>query len=336
MSLPSGMGDLAATGSLQADVAQKLRVDALRKNLIPGKTKEAKLREACQGFESVFISQLFKEMRATVPKDGMLHGHYEDQYYSMFDKAMCDQLAADGGIGLADMMYRQLKGQVMGKDGKAEPGDILPANRPVPAHGSSLSGVPRIPVPGGAAPTGKRGIPAERFSPEMAAAMARPGVSPLASAHAPTTGTGDIAAAATQAAAPMAAPVNGEITSEYGWRDDPFKGDRAWHAGMDIAAPAGSAVSSCWGGTVVFAGAKGGYGNVVEVEHPGGWKSIYGHLSHYSVKAGDHVAAGGKIAEVGSTGRSTGPHLHFELRRGEGTVDPQRMLAASGLIQDAS
>lgn len=336
MSLPSGMGDLAATGSLQADVAQKLRVDALRKTLSGGKTKEAKLREACKGFESVFISQLFKEMRATVPKDGILHGHYEDQYYSMFDKAMCDQLADDGGIGLADMMYRQLKGQVTGKDGKAGPGDILPANRPVAAHGSSLPGVARIPVPGGAAPAGKRGIPADHFSPEMAAAMARPGVSPLAPAHAPTDGAADLTVAATQAATPMTAPVNGEITSEYGWRADPFKGDRAWHAGMDIAAAQGSSVSACWGGTVVFAGTKGGYGNVVEVEHPGGWKSVYGHLSSYSVKAGDHVAAGGKIAEVGSTGRSTGPHLHFELRRGSETVDPERLLAASGLVQDAS
>ena len=114
MSVPEGMADVAATASLHSDVAQKLEIDALRQTLSGGKDKEAKLREACQGFESVFISKLFSQMRATVPKDGLLRGQYEDQYYSMFDKAMCDKMAEAGGIGLADMMYRQLKGKVLG------------------------------------------------------------------------------------------------------------------------------------------------------------------------------------------------------------------------------
>ena len=101
---------------------------------------------------------------------------------------------------------------------------------------------------------------------------------------------------------------------------------------MDIAAAEGDAVRACWGGRVVFAGVKGGYGKVVEVEHPGGWMSVYGHLRNYSVQEGDSVATGGKIAEVGSTGRATGPHLHFELRRGEATVDPEVLLAEAGLF----
>ena len=103
---------------------------------------------------------------------------------------------------------------------------------------------------------------------------------------------------------------------------------------MDIAAAEGDSVSPCWDGTVVFAGVKGGYGNVVEVEHPGGWKSVYGHLRSFSVKSGESVSAGEKIAEVGSTGRSTGPHLHFELRRDGETVNPENMLAAAGLLHD--
>ena len=102
---------------------------------------------------------------------------------------------------------------------------------------------------------------------------------------------------------------------------------------MDIAAAEGDPVAACWDGTVVFAGVKGGYGNMVEVAHPGGWKSIYGHLRNYSVRPGDAVRAGGKIAEVGSTGRATGPHLHFELRRGETAVDPEGLLAQAGLVQ---
>ncbi len=329
MSLPEGMGDLAATAGLQADVAQKLQMDAVRQAVAGGKTKEAKLREACQGFESVFISQLFKEMRATVPKDGLLHGQYEEQYYSMFDKAMSDKMAADGGIGLADMMYRQLKGQVAGKGAQAQAGDA--AGRPAAAHGAFGPGTQRVPVSGQPAPAAPRGIEAQHFSPAVAAALARPGVSGLAAAHDPAQGTS--AAAALQAGLPMAAPVTGDITSDYGWRDDPFKGDKAWHAGMDIAAPAGDPVAACWDGTVTYAGTRGGYGNVVEVSHPGGWKSVYGHLRSASVAAGDVVTAGEKIAEVGSTGRSTGPHLHFELRRDGETVDPKRMLAASGLLE---
>ncbi|WP_428560127.1 MAG: peptidoglycan DD-metalloendopeptidase family protein [Solidesulfovibrio sp. DCME] len=335
MSLPEGLTDLAATANLQADVAQKLRLDAVRQSVAPGKTKEAKLREACQGFESVFISQLFKEMRATVPKDGMLHGHYEDQYYSMFDKAMSDKMAADGGIGLADMMYRQLRGQVLSKDAaaKVQPGDTLPANRPTAAHGAFGLGTERVPVSGQSAPAAPRGIEAQHFSPAVAAALARPGVSGLAAAHTPQAGSD--AAAALQAGLPLAAPVSGDITSDYGWRDDPINGKKAWHAGMDIAAPAGDPVAACWDGTVTYAGTKGGYGNVVEVTHAGGWKSVYGHLRTASVKAGDVVAAGEKIAEVGSTGRSTGPHLHFELRRDGETVDPKTLLAASGLLDGA-
>lgn len=333
MSLPGGMDALTATAGLQTDVAQKLRMDALKQAVAGGKSKEAKLREACQGFESVFISQLFKEMRATVPKDGLLHGHYEDQYYSMFDKAMSDKMAADGGIGLSDMMYRQLKGRVLAKNAgnQAQAGDVLPANRPVAAHDGFGLGTERTPVSGQAMPAAPRVVGADQFSPDVAAALARPGLSGLAAAHTPDAAS-DLAAA-TQAEKPMAAPAVGDISSPYGWRTDPFKGGKAWHAGLDIAAPAGESVAACWDGTVTFAGTKGGYGNVVEITHPGGWTSVYGHLRTAAVRVGETVTAGEKIAEIGSTGRSTGPHLHFELRREGETVDPGSMLAASGLVQ---
>ncbi|MHC1787949.1 peptidoglycan DD-metalloendopeptidase family protein [Solidesulfovibrio sp.] len=336
MNAPEGLADLTARTALQDDVAQKLRIDALQKNLTGGSTKEAKLREACKGFESVFISKLFSQMRATVPKDGMLHGQYEDQYYSMFDKAMCDKMADSGGIGLADMMYRQLKGRVLGGGETAGKGDVLPANRPTSLGGGVASD--RLPLAAQGLPPGPRSVPAQSLSPAVTAALARPGTASLAPSHEPAAAASqnDDASATAQASRPMAAPATGEITSEYGWRTDPFKGRQAWHAGMDIAAAEGDPVAACWGGTVVYAGTKGGYGNVVEVEHPGGWKSVYGHLRSYGVKAGDSVTAGGKIAEVGSTGRSTGPHLHFELRRGDQTVDPHAMLAGSGLLQGTS
>ncbi|KHK02156.1 peptidoglycan DD-metalloendopeptidase family protein [Desulfovibrio sp. TomC] len=338
MSAPEGMADLTANSALQSDVAQKLQIDALQKSLAGGgDAKEAKLRKACQGFESVFISKLFAQMRATVPKDGILHGQYEDQYYSMFDKAMCDKMAESGGIGLADMMYRQLKSRVTGSGETAGTGDVLPANRPVGRNGSGVAS-DRVPMPATGMPSGPHSVPPQNLSPAVTAALARPGTGLLAPSHQPAAGSSqntDDITAEIQAAEPMAAPTTGSITSEYGWRTDPFKGKQAWHAGMDIAAAEGDSVAACWDGTVTYAGAKGGYGNVVEIEHAGGWKSVYGHLRNYDVAVGETVTAGGKIAEVGSTGRSTGPHLHFEMRRGSQTVDPHSLLAQAGVLQES-
>ena len=81
----------------------------------------------------------------------------------------------------------------------------------------------------------------------------------------------------------------------------------------------------CWDGKVVFAGEKGDYGKLVVLEHAGGWRSYYGHNSELNVEVGDVVTAGRKIAEVGDTGRSTGPHLHFELRQGELAWNPEQI-----------
>ncbi len=118
-------------------------------------------------------------------------------------------------------------------------------------------------------------------------------------------------------------PVDGRLSSGFGWRTDPFTGQRQWHSGIDLAASKGEPVRACWDGEVVFAGKKGGYGNLVVLEHAGGWRSSYAHSDNISVEPGDLVEAGRVIAQIGSTGRSTGPHLHFELQQGEQAWDPQ-------------
>ena len=118
-------------------------------------------------------------------------------------------------------------------------------------------------------------------------------------------------------------PVDGRLSSGFGWRTDPFSGQRQWHSGIDLAASKGEPVKACWDGEVVFAGEKGGYGKLVVVEHAGGWRSSYAHSDNISVEPGDLVEAGRVIAQVGNTGRSTGPHLHFELQQGEQAWDPQ-------------
>jgi Rod binding domain-containing protein len=104
---------LAAKKAQDSELVQlKTQVDRLRSDLTPGPSKDKKLREACTNFEAVFIGKLWEQMRATVPKEGFLHSPQEDMYRSMFDRDFSEQMAKDGGIGLGDMLYAQLKGKL--------------------------------------------------------------------------------------------------------------------------------------------------------------------------------------------------------------------------------
>ena len=127
---------------------------------------------------------------------------------------------------------------------------------------------------------------------------------------------------------PSRVPVeSAELVSSFGNRDDPLTGRRAFHAGLDFAAGHGTAIHAAAGGRVTVAGFRPDFGWVVEIEHGNGLTTRYAHASKLLVKAGDVVMPRDAIAAVGSSGRSTGPHLHFEvLRNGEAT-DPRRYLA---------
>lgn len=116
------------------------------------------------------------------------------------------------------------------------------------------------------------------------------------------------------ASTPSIWPARGWVTSDFGSRMDPYTAERVMHAGLDIAAPHGKEVMSPSDGTIIFAGLEGGYGNVVVIDHGYGIKTRFGHLAKIDVKAGEHVKRGQVVAEVGNTGRSTGPHLHYEIR----------------------
>jgi murein DD-endopeptidase MepM/ murein hydrolase activator NlpD len=127
---------------------------------------------------------------------------------------------------------------------------------------------------------------------------------------------------------PTRLPIEGaELTSTFGNRTDPFNHVSAFHAGLDFAAAYGTPVVAAAGGTVAFAGFKRDFGWVVEIDHGNGLLTRYAHASELLVHAGQIVAPGDRIAMVGSTGRSTGPHLHFEVQRGGSPVDPRRYLA---------
>ncbi|HJV65118.1 MAG TPA: peptidoglycan DD-metalloendopeptidase family protein [Geomonas sp.] len=126
-------------------------------------------------------------------------------------------------------------------------------------------------------------------------------------------------------------PVKGVVTSKVGWRHDPIDGGIRHHNGVDIAVPVGTKVKAIAAGKVVESAPHGGYGNLVTIEHPDGSTSLYGHNSQLSVKAGDQVAAGDVIALSGSTGRSTGPHLHFELWRNGANVTEAYLRTGAGI-----
>lgn len=126
---------------------------------------------------------------------------------------------------------------------------------------------------------------------------------------------------------PMIWAHSGKINNEFGFRRNPF-GGRAYefHAGMDIDGERGDSVIAPAGGVVTEAGWKGGYGQMIEIDHGNGLKTRYGHLSKIEVAAGDTLSRGQLIAYVGSTGRSTGPHLHYELRLNDRPINPRRFL----------
>jgi len=121
------------------------------------------------------------------------------------------------------------------------------------------------------------------------------------------------------------------LSSEFGFRKDPFKGKTSFHYGVDLAAPSGTRVNTPVEGEVIFSGVMGGYGNCIKVKGNNNNTYVFGHLKSLSKSSGDRIKQGDKIGEVGSTGRSTGPHLHFEVRDQKGdAVNPLELFSFSG------
>ena len=140
--------------------------------------------------------------------------------------------------------------------------------------------------------------------------------------------------ASSEAAIPFSKPTIGaRETSGFGARSDPFTGHVAFHPGQDFAGNYGAPIYVTAPGTVSFAGVRSGYGNTVEVDHGHGFKTRYGHLSTISVAVGQHVAVGQRVGAMGSTGRSTGTHLHYEVWVNGRPQNPLRFVKAGDYVQ---
>ena len=126
--------------------------------------------------------------------------------------------------------------------------------------------------------------------------------------------------------APSLWPIEGRVTSSFGQREDPFNGEGAFHAGIDISAGFGTSVRAAADGVVDSASLMNGYGREVVIDHGHGVRTVYGHLSGFSVVAGQQVKRGQVIGFVGLSGRSTGPHLHYEVRVRNTPVNPHKYL----------
>ena len=126
---------------------------------------------------------------------------------------------------------------------------------------------------------------------------------------------------------PLGAPYPGNITSNFGHRENPFGGSNVeTHKGLDIKGPMGAPVKAMAKGKVSFAGPKGGFGNCIILKHGNGFETLYGHLSKILVSSGQQIEIGQQIGNIGSTGRSTGPHLHYEVHRNGQKINPQSFL----------
>ena len=127
-------------------------------------------------------------------------------------------------------------------------------------------------------------------------------------------------------AQPSMLPVEGRLMGPFGMRIDPFSGEGAFHKGVDISAPFGTPVHATADGIVIFSEFESGYGRLVVVDHGGGMSTYYAHLSHATVRAGQEVQRGDQVGEVGTTGRVTAPHLHYEVRIYGNPVNPGQYL----------
>lgn len=130
-------------------------------------------------------------------------------------------------------------------------------------------------------------------------------------------------------------PVDGRVLSPFGARTDPFSGEGAFHTGVDISALFGTPVRAAADGIVTFADMENGYGRIIKIDHGNGIETYYAHLSRFYVQEGQDVRRGEMIGAVGSSGRVTAPHLHYEVRIGHAPMNPFRYLSKSSVFQQA-
>jgi murein DD-endopeptidase MepM/ murein hydrolase activator NlpD len=264
----------------------------LAANPAPGTTpskSHQQMEKAAHDFESFLYGHMFKTMYNSVQKSEFTQNSMgTEMFMQMFiDEASKQNLETGGNNSIAAQLMKQYESNMAAKDRIA------------------------------AETLRKNGTPATVNS-----------VTPAANTSSPTPTVADTTTKSIQdALTGMVGKLAGKMTSEFGMRKHPIFGDMRMHDGIDIGLPQGTDLSPPIQGKVAFAGVLGGYGNAVIVDHGHGWMTKYGHLSEIAVKEGDIVNQNDVLGKVGSTGVSTGPHLHFEVLHDGKPVNPMELAA---------
>lgn len=294
----------------------------LNQTTLPGTVDSTKsadmeaLRRVATQFESILLNQLTAAMNPSDDEGGLFgnSGGGMSMSRQMFSEQLAQSMAQSGGIGLADMIVRQLSERAENQ---------LRAS--LKDKGINLSSI-----------AGEASNAAE-LEPAAIANATRPRRVNAVEGNMNAEWSGRLNAAplerANRAIIPttLTQPIHGALRSVFGMRRDPINGRMRFHKGIDLAAASGTPIGAAAEGTVVFSGRNKGYGNMVMLEHADGRRTLYAHASRLFVKVGDQVRRGQTIAAVGSTGHSTGPHLHFEVRQGAVALNPLKNIA-NGLM----
>jgi murein DD-endopeptidase MepM/ murein hydrolase activator NlpD len=247
------------------------------------------VKRLAQQFEAMLLTQMMREMRRSMLEDDDEQGGLGmNAMVDTGDIAFGDGLSRNGGLGFTSQMLavfeRQLQAFGASAGATALAGSVTRATQ-APMFDLSSGEATTFPL------------------------TAAPLVLPAGAAHRDEAAADEVTEAA-------------RVSSAFGWRRDPMTGTSKFHAGIDLAVAYGRDVKAAADGEVVFAGSQGGYGNTVLIDHGAGRQTRYAHLSDSLVQAGDRVSEGQVVGKSGNSGRSTGPHLHFEMLVNGQAVDP--------------
>lgn len=298
----------------------------------PSSREEATIRQMATEFEALLLNQLTATLSKTEGDEGGLFGDSGGGMSlsrQLFSEQLAKTMAQNGGIGLADLILQQVRQ----KTEPVRPLTLKPLTKPtsMPIAPAETTRPATTPVTQPVAQDKGRFIASE------AALATRPRRVHAVKTESPVRTTpiegprsllpGTRTNETNRTPVSLKLPLRGAIRSVFGPRRDPINGRPRFHKGIDIAAPQGAPIQAAAAGTVVFSGRNGGYGNMVMIEHADGRRTLYAHAEALYVKVGDRVSASQTIAAVGSTGHSTGPHVHFEVRVGDQAVNPFSALA---------
>lgn len=303
-------------------------------NSLSKKTSNEELRNAAKQFEAIMLTQLTSALSESGNDEDSLFGNDGGSGLAkqMFSEQLAKTMAESGGVGLADMIMQRFgvndAKETLGK--KNNFAGAMAAIKEIQGRKEVVNfkgNVEDFEVISTYEDQIANDKTAEPLADAMLDGKIRDSTRPRIAANVISDNKMVLNPIETSRVAEYEMPLTGRISSSFGTRFHPIDRKMKLHTGVDIAVPRGTPIASAADGVVTFAGRRGGYGNVVIIEHPDGRETFYAHCDKLLVEKGQTVSGGEEIAKAGSTGKSTGPHLHFELRENGKPIDPIKFLS---------